>query len=164
MKRLCVGIPIAAALLIIAYDRIAMVWWVGSTDLQVDFEVVEEGTGEPIEGATIRIEQSEGGFCEDRSAAEFELVTDAAGRASRSCRRCMCFGTESGLRFTDTFSSHLPKWRVAISAPGHSDSISKLGDSPEHSKSIRRIEKGLAAVTIRGALTRTESTATVPAP
>lgn len=115
-KRLLIA-SIALPLLALGFDRILKIHWVGSTDLEVAFAVTDASTGKPIPNAQVEI-QSEGGFYEERDRQEFVLVGDANGVARKECRSSMCFGTLSGLRFTNTFVVHLPWWRYRVVAEG----------------------------------------------
>jgi hypothetical protein len=90
-------IVVAVPLLVWGYDGVQMFYWVGSTDLEVEFAVSDAATGGPISGARVEIQQAKGGFYEDRDEKEFALVTNGDGLASRECRDSMCFGTRSGL-------------------------------------------------------------------
>lgn len=100
--------------------------WVGNTDLTVEFEVTDVESGAPIQGADISI-LSEGGFNADgdrlRQAGlrreELKLTTDDTGVARYLCRDSMCCGEQSTLRFTDTLSVYLPRWRVTVGAVGY---------------------------------------------
>jgi len=60
--------------------------------------------------------QSDGGFYEESESQTFSLRTDSGGVARKECPDSMCFGTRSGLRFTDTFDVHQPFWRFRIVA------------------------------------------------
>src|SRR5262245_23622374 len=109
------------ALLALGFDRLQMIAWVGSTDLEVEFAIPETGTGQPVPSASVEVE-SDGGFYEEREPQQFELSADADGVARKECRDSMCFGDQSGLRFTDTFVVHLPWWRFRVSAAGYQPS------------------------------------------
>jgi hypothetical protein len=117
-KWLVIG-PIALALLIWGYDRVMTIYWVGSTDLEVEFAITDNAAGSPIADARVEIQQSKGGFYEDRDEKEFVLISDSAGLARRGCPESMCFGTRSGLGFTNTFAVHLPYWQFRIVADGY---------------------------------------------
>jgi hypothetical protein len=108
-------------LLVWGWDVVQTRWWVGSTDLEVEFVIVTADTGQPVPGARIEI-RSEGGFYEGRETREFVLLTDGSGVARKECRNNMCCGTRSGLGFTDTFSVHLPWWQFRVSATGFESS------------------------------------------
>src|SRR5262245_46450819 len=113
-----IGISVACMVLVLlrAYDRAQMYAWVGQTDLEVEFVVTDAGSGNPIPGARVEV-KSEGGLYAERDKQEFALVADADGKARKVCRDSMCFGKVSGLRFTDTYSVHLPYWRFRVVAP-----------------------------------------------
>lgn len=89
----------------------------GRIDLDIEFVVTEMGVGTPVPGARVKIQQ-EGGLFEDATKQEFDLITDADGVARRECRKSMCFGTTSRLKFTDTLVVHLPFWMYAVTADG----------------------------------------------
>lgn len=42
---------VAVPLVIVGYDRFTSILWVGSTDLEIEFLVVDAETGDPIPGA-----------------------------------------------------------------------------------------------------------------
>jgi hypothetical protein len=138
----------AVALVVLFIDAWA-ISWVGRTDLEVVFVVVDGATGEPVEGADVAV-QSGGGFYADegRDAQGFALRTDAAGEARRVCHRSMSFGTQSGLRFTDTFAVHLPWWRFRVSAPGYEPVAANL-DELEHRRAVEQTGKGQSRVVVR---------------
>jgi hypothetical protein len=116
-KRLLIGV-IAVPLLVWGCDRVQMIHWVGGTDLEVEFSIADGAAGVPVPGARVEIHQDGGGFYEDQEERELLLVADEDGLARRECRRSMCFGTRSGLGFTDTFAVHLPNWRYRAAADG----------------------------------------------
>src|SRR5262245_27701282 len=90
-----------------AYDRMAPGSWVVGTDLEVECVVTEAGSDRPIAGARVDV-QSEGGFYEERDEKKFVLTVDADGVARKVCHQSMCFGTSSGLGFSNSFAVHLP--------------------------------------------------------
>jgi hypothetical protein len=118
-------------------DRLQTTYWVGSTNLEVEFAVADAGSGDPIPGARVDI-QSEGGFQEERDKQGFALVADPGGVARKECRNSMCFGTQSGLRFTDTYVVHLPWWRFRVTAPGYEPSEWVFLDAPEYVRQAQR--------------------------
>jgi hypothetical protein len=116
-KWLLLGL-IVVPLFVWGCDRVQMIHWVGSTDLEVEFSIAHGAAGTPVPRARVEIHQDGGGFYEDQDEREFVLIADEEGFARRECRRSMCFGTRSGLGFTDTFAVHLPKWRYRVVADG----------------------------------------------
>ena len=136
-KRLLV-VVIAVPLLVWGYDRVQMIHWVGSTDLEVHFAVTDSATGAPIPGARVEIQQAKGGFYEDRDEKDFVLFSGGDGLASRECRESMCFGTGSGLGFTDTFAVHLPYWRFRVIADGYKSGEWTELDVPRYIRKARR--------------------------
>ena len=111
---LVVGLCALAAFLIDAPTML----WVGRTDLTLEFVVTDAVTGQPIEGADVSIHSS-GGFYAEREEMDLLLKSDQQGAARYVSRDNMCCGAESTLRFTDTFSAHMPYWSVVVSAPGY---------------------------------------------
>jgi hypothetical protein len=129
---------IAAPLLVCGYDSLNTIYWVGSTDLEVEFDVTAVGSGAPVPGAQVEV-QSEGGFYEEDTKQAFVLDADANGVARKDCRDSMCFGTQSGLRFTDTFDVHLPWWRFRVAAPGYEPSEWVNLDVMEYVRQVRQV-------------------------
>lgn len=138
---------IAVPLLVWGFDRVQMIRWVGSTDLEVEFTVIDAATGNPIHGARIEV-QSEGGFYVERDKQEFVLVAGPEGVARKVCQRSMCFGTQSGLRFTDTFVVHLPWWQFRVVADGYEPRERTELDGPEYVRQVRRAGPGKAKLVV----------------
>ncbi|MCI0643164.1 MAG: DUF4198 domain-containing protein [Gemmataceae bacterium] len=141
---------VGVALLAIAvwgFDAIRTIYWVGSTDLHIHFEVSDADSGKPVENAEIYV-QSEGGFYKDRDEKAFTLTTDRDGIASGLCRDSMCFGTRSGLRFTDTFRVYLPWWRFQVIAEGYEPHKSTYLDIDEYICQVQRTQTGTAKLTV----------------
>jgi hypothetical protein len=136
---------VAVPLAVWGYDRVQMMCWVGGTDLEIEFVVTDAATGKPVEGATITV-HSEGGFYDEREEKDFTLRTDRHGIARRVCHNSMCFGTQSALRFTDTYVVHLPWWYVWTSAPGYEKSSLLYLDTSEHGQRVQRVGAGAARV------------------
>jgi hypothetical protein len=133
------------------YDRFQMIYWVGSTDLEVEFAVTEAGSGKPIPGARIDV-QSEGSFYEERDTQVFVLHADASGMARKECRQSMCFGTQSNLRFTDTFVVHLPWWLFQVSADGYLTNEWVNLNEWEYAQQVQRAAPGKAKLVVRVSL------------
>ncbi|MBS0266544.1 MAG: hypothetical protein JSS02_31730 [Planctomycetes bacterium] len=155
MKRRLIWLAALVAtvlLAVIVYDSTGFTW-VGHTDLRIQFVVVDARTGQGIKGARIQVKQREGGFCADRTAQEFELLTDESGMTSRICEGCMSFGTQSGLKFTDTYSAHTPRWQARITAKGYRESEEiDIEGNPVYRRHIRRVGTGAAEMVVRVAL------------
>jgi len=145
----------AIALLLLAwgYDRVLTIYWVGSTNLEVEFAVTDLVTGSPIPGAQIEV-QSEGGFYEEPEQQEFVLVAGADGVVSKQCRDNMCFGTQSGFRFTDTFAVHLPFWRYRVLADGYPPTDWADIDVLEFRRKVRRVGPGRTKLAVPLSLTK----------
>jgi hypothetical protein len=144
---------VAVALPLLAWgcDRAQTIDWVGRTDLEVEFLATDAATGHPISGASVEV-QSEGGLYEDGDRQEFVLAADSGGVARKECRNSMCFGTHSGLGFTDTFTVHLPWWRFRVVAEGYTGSKWTELDVPQYIRQARRAGAGRAELIVPVAL------------
>jgi hypothetical protein len=140
-------VVIAPPLLVLGYDGFRTIMWVGSTDLDVEFVVTDSTSGLPIPGARIEV-QSEGGFYEKKHKQEFVLVAGDDGVARKLCRNSMCFGTRSGLRFTDTFVVHLPFWRYRVVAEGYTPTELAELDVLEQRRLVRRAGPGKSELSV----------------
>jgi hypothetical protein len=140
-------------LLVWGYDRVQMIHWVGGTDLEVVFVVTDADSGSPIPGAEIKV-WSEGGFYEGPDKGEFALLAGARGEARKVCRDSMCFGTRSGLGFTDTYVVHLPFWHFRVVAPGHEPSEWVDLDVLEYRRQVQRAGPRRARVVVPVSLHR----------
>jgi len=138
---------IVVPLLLWGYDRVQTIYWVGSTDLEVEFAITDAATGSPIPGSRIEV-QSEGGFYEEQDKQEFVLVAGAHGVARKECRGSMCFGTQSGLRFTNTFVVHLPWWRYRVVSEGYEPTEWTDVDVLELRRQVRRTSPGKAGLVV----------------
>jgi len=126
--------------------------WVGHTDLEVRFVIIDSETEHPISNATIHIRAEPGGLCDDSTPPGSEITTDENGQAKLLATNCMCFGSK-GL-FEETFASHLPQWSLIATSAGYSATKPEALDVPENA---RRVQRGdpFAAVTVRIRLQRT---------
>lgn len=124
-------------LLVWGCDYVQTIHWVGSTDLEVEFVITDAATGGPVPGSRVEV-QSEGGFYEERDKQEFVLATGADGVARKECRESICFGTQSGLRFTNTYVVHLPWWRYRVVAEGYTSTAWDELDVLELRRQVRR--------------------------
>jgi hypothetical protein len=140
-------------LLVWGCDRLSTFYWVGRTDLEVEFAVTDAATGGPVPGARVEV-QSEGGFYEERDRREFALAADADGVARKECRRSMCFGERSGLGFTDTFMVHLPWWRYRGVAEGYDPTEWAHLAVPEQLGRVRRTGPDKARLVVPVSLQR----------
>lgn len=112
--------------------------WVGRTNLEVHFLVVDRETNQPISEAKIHVRARPGGFCRNRDAREFTIVTDAQGNAKQMCEECMCFGTRS--TFENTYGVHLPWWTFHVVA---SDYIAtQPTDLEEFAGTVHKVQRG----------------------
>jgi hypothetical protein len=114
-------------------------YWVGRTDLTVEFRVVDADTDSPLGGATLRFRPETSGFCREKEVGEFTLTTGADGRAVLARTECMCFGRETLWGWNDSYGLHLPPLWFWAEAPGYQESgLSYLDDPPFH-RALRRV-------------------------
>jgi hypothetical protein len=145
---------VALPLLVWGFDRVWTISWVGSTDLEVAFAVTDAATGGPVPGARVEV-QSDGGFYEERDKQEFTLVAGADGLARKECRDSMSFGTQSGLRFTNTFAVHLPWWRYRVVAERYNPTEWAHLDVSELRRQVQRAGPGKAKLIVPVSLQQT---------
>jgi hypothetical protein len=145
------GILVVLGLLLVPSTH--RVHWVGGTDLEIECIVTDAATGEPIKGATIKV-QSEGGLCAEREKQEFSLVTDAEGSVKRLYRDCMCSGTRGWN--IDTYVVHLPWWLYQVRADSYSPTEWTQLDVPENVRQVKR-GKPAAKLVVRIKLERKTS-------
>ena len=146
------GVAVVAVLLF-AFERVQRIHWVGSTNLEIEFLVTQADTGQPVQGAEIAV-WSEGGFYRERADRQFSLLTDEQGKARRVCHESMCFGTQSGLRLTDTYVVHLPWWNFRVSAPGYWTRELTSLDIPENVRQVQRLGPETAKLVVRVSVER----------
>lgn len=152
-KWLAMGV-IAVPLCVWGYDRVLVIHWVGHTDLDVEFSISDAATGAPIRGARVEIQQTAGGYYEDRDEKGYMLASGDDGLARKVCRSSMCFGTRSGLGFTDTFVVHLPVWRFQAVANGYEPSQWTELDVPHYLQQVRQSGPGEAKLAVAVSLDR----------
>lgn len=153
-----VGVP----LLLLGYDRVFGMHWVGGTDLEVEFAVADAITGRPVPGAAVEV-QSAGGFYAEDYVQEFTLEADAGGSARKVCRNTMCAGTRSGLGMTDTFGTHLPHWRYRVTAAGY-EPTDPIWITHGPGRAAERTGPGCSRLVVPVALTPTAEHAAAPPP
>ena len=108
------------ALAICAFDCSSHLLWVGSTELEVEFVVVDADTGAPVEGAEIVVRTGGGWYAgadEEREVGGFTLRSDVNGCARRVCQSNMVAGEESGLGFTSIRSVYMPRLVIPCIGP-----------------------------------------------
>jgi hypothetical protein len=149
-------------LLVCGFDRMEGIIWVGETDLVVEFAIKDDATGTSIPRARVEIQQRSGGFYEDREERDFVLVADGDGFTFRECRKSMCFGTRSGLGFTDTFVVHLPYWLFRVLAGEYESSEWINLDVPQYIRQTRRAGPGKAKLTVPVSLHKKHAEAGAP--
>jgi hypothetical protein len=134
-------------LLVWGFDRLILSYWVGSTDLEVEFAVTDAATADPLPGARVEV-KSYGGFYSEDFKQEFTLAADAAGLARKECRHSMCFGTSSGLHFTNSIAVHLPFWSYRVVAEGYQPSEWAYLDVLEQRRQVQRAGPGRAMLVV----------------
>lgn len=145
-KRLLVA-AVVLPLLVWGCDRVQTIRWVGSTDLDVVFAVTDVSNGSPVPGARVEV-QSEGGLYAEPDKQQFVLVAGADGVARKECQQSMCFGTQSGLGFTNTFVVHLPWWRFRVVADGFKSGEWIDLDVPEYIRQVQRTGPGKTVLVV----------------
>ncbi|QJX01208.1 hypothetical protein [Frigoriglobus tundricola] len=153
--RVLLGV-VVVALALGAIDS-GRVYWVGGTDLEVQFVVVDAGSGVPITGAEVTVRSGGGwytGADQEREAGGFALPTDTNGSACRVCRNNWVVGEDSGLGFTHIRSVYMPRWSFRVSAPGYLITEPAILDQPEFQVSVRRVSPGADKLEIRVPLHR----------
>jgi hypothetical protein len=110
-RRLKLVLIAAVALLLLAFgiDRCKKYYWVGYTDLSVEFVVTDATTGEPIPGARVEGRLIARDMVDEQETEEFVLLTDADGHASTNCREVMCCGETGLLGISGTFVVYMPR-------------------------------------------------------
>jgi hypothetical protein len=136
-------IPIVLAC---AYVAMPAVVWDGSTDLQVEFLIVDGFTGRPIDDAQIHVHAEPGGSCGEKQELTFDLRTNADGVAGRLCESCTSSGTYSLM--VETFGVRPPPWWFQASAEGYLPSTLDYLERRPYSKQAKRTDRG-AILTVR---------------
>jgi hypothetical protein len=110
---------LAVVLLLLAwgFDSLLTIHWVGSTDLEIEFDIRDVVTGMPVPGARIEVRSDED--FDDRDKLECMLNTESDGIARDLRHGTRCAGMRSGLGLTNTYSVRLPYWRFQLSAEGY---------------------------------------------
>ena len=116
VRRAIFGIGAAGALVLI-YDRITSILWVGNTEVDIRVVVTDAGSGRPVAGARVEVQTTEP---TDRGEElrQATVTADVDGMAQVGRPDILCSGSRSGLGLTDTFVAHLPWMRVRATAPG----------------------------------------------
>ncbi len=130
----------------------------GSTNLEVQFVVVDGKTGTPIEGALIQV-KSYGGFYatddEIRDAEGFSLTTNNDGLASRECKRTWVVSEELGI-FTIHRHVRIPNWVYAVGAKEYRDTEKYQLDTHENGRATEHLGSKSDRLVIRIALIRSD--------
>lgn len=131
------------------YDRVAWMDWVGGTDLEVEFVVTQNPSGQPIEGAEIAVSK-DSNYRAEREM-QFQLRTDSSGSAQRRCH-CLAFGGSSGLFISRIYMVDLPWWYFQVSAPGYQTSEPMSLHVPEYERQVQRIGRGVEKLVVHVSL------------
>jgi hypothetical protein len=148
-------------LLVLGWDRVQMICWVGHTDLEIEFVVVDGDSDQPVPGARIDL-YSVGRSYDYQDGEQFHLLADAVGVARKECLGTMCSGTQSGLRFTDTYVVHLPCWLFRVSAQGFEQTEWVELDTCEYYRQAQRVGPCKARLVVQVALRRSRARANAP--
>jgi hypothetical protein len=90
--------------------------WVGSTDLNVVFVVLDRDTKERISGADVEF----GSYGHDEGfSGEVRLKTDAVGVAFHVIENVRSSGRSGALEWKETFVVNVPYWQYRITAVGY---------------------------------------------
>jgi len=110
------GLVVAAGFLVLASSRTV---WVGRTDLEVKFIVLDPNSGSRIPSATVAVDWfADVNHGEQLAPQHFTLKTANNGEAKSSVKDCMSFGSGGSLFHRSSYSVHLPRWRFRATAPG----------------------------------------------
>lgn len=146
MRRLykAVAVCLSAIFLGLAVQS-SKTYWVGHTDLEVTFLVVDRESGHPVPCAVIAFRGDGGGFCKEvGKQANHAMETDKSGRLVRTWADCMCFG-QKGL-LASTFAIHLPALWFRASAPGYANSGWIGLDDRPHVGALKRGKSGATLI------------------
>jgi hypothetical protein len=108
---LVTSIAIAVVVLVALNDAA----WVGHASVPLEFRVLDDSTGRPIEGASIRLAEGD---------PEYRATTGTDGRA-KMVIRAMIGGRSSLIRTTRAVNY---AWRLEVTADGHKGVTDYLGD------------------------------------
>jgi hypothetical protein len=139
----------------VLYDRFHIIRWDGSTELAVEFRIVDGANQIAIDGARIDI-YSDIAIDRDQGQQTFVLLTGADGVAARILPRANCGGTESAFGFSRTVSAHLPSWQYRVEAPGFEVEDWRELRTPETRQSIVQSGPGKMKLVIPIAIRKRE--------
>jgi hypothetical protein len=129
---ICAFVLVAAVLL----PALQVAKWVGHTDVDIQFRVIDSETHAPIAAATIYIAPQEGLPFDEQTREAFSIVTDDNGLAARMATGCMCAGSKG--MFEDTFFPSLPPWTYQVKAEGYEDSAKLQLVTRENANNAKR--------------------------
>jgi hypothetical protein len=122
--RYVIPISVGAILIVVfVFPTIRFVYWVGSTNLELKFQILDADTESAIANAHVNVLHEETTFSKQISVP-FELSTNEQGIATLLCENCRCAGKEGGWGPTrpNSFGMYLPGWYLDVSAPGYRNS------------------------------------------
>jgi hypothetical protein len=105
-------------LLVWAYDRMLWTYGVGSTDLTIEYHVVDATTGHAMPAARIDFRDDEGVPAKSYGF----ILANNSGHAQHQFPNSMVSTQHSGLNWTVRVSIALPSWSFSVSAPGYAKS------------------------------------------
>lgn len=125
------------ALAVVLYDRLQVIRWVGSTELIVEIHVIDVETGQPVDGAVLDI------YAEDKRLVDgrenpVRFIAAQDGIVRHVIPSMTTGGTQSGQRFTDTYSVRPLDWMIlSVTASGYqSPEPFSLTDPPYRRKTV----------------------------
>jgi hypothetical protein len=114
LQQLMIVVPIVAVTVFVPIMLPEAVW-VGFASIPLEFLILDASTGQPIEGATIRLTES---------TPEYQAVTGPDGRA-RLTIEAVIAGRSSLARDTRTVNYH---WMLLVTAGRHRELREDLGE------------------------------------
>jgi hypothetical protein len=132
MAVVAVVLGIVAALPPLAHS----IKWVGRTDLEVQFVIIDASTGQPVPNANVFVRAEPGTLYESNDSREFTITTNNIGQAKHLCRNRRSWGSESA--FEDTFAVELPSWWFHVTATGYVDTAPAYLDALENRRAVKR--------------------------
>ena len=134
---LIVGVVIA--LLVLLYDAMGVIRWIGSTELTIEFVVTDAQTGQPLPGAEVYLE-AESGWDFEGNERSLRVTADAEGRVRRGIPNNTCVGSCSNLRLLrDTRAVYVPSWRVTCRASGYQENDPFWLPELPHRQNVRQV-------------------------
>ena len=132
-------------LLVWSIDQSCMILWVGGTNVDLVFVVVERGSGKPVSDAGIEVEHRQGITI---------LTTGSHGVSNYLRREVTCCGAKSRLGFTDTHAVSIPHWRFRVRANGYKLQKWMLLNGTWPPAQLKKISRSQSLVVVQVSLVR----------